>query len=143
MEFITQGQEHIKIRDQRPTFRRHTLSRPKTGMLRPRTQRARKKVFAQKNRKLSRYFRHSQKKRSSLSARFLAFSKTKKKKGHDLRPWPIFNESKIVLSSTEDRAFRELEGYEAKELTFEAKDFKNMCPRGLYSTSAVIHELFD
>ena len=54
-----------------------------------------------------------------------------KKKSHDLGPF--LTNQKIVLSSTEDRAFRGLEGYEAKDLTFEikAKDFK-MCPQGLH-----------
>ena len=41
-----------------------------------------------------------------------------------------FHSTKIVLSSSRGhRNFRGLVGFEAKDLTFEAKDFK-MCPRG-------------
>ena len=108
-----------KIRGQGQPFRGQTLSRPRTGMLeaKAKDQGHKAQVLSKKKKK-----RSSRKifKRSPLKNVFQKIFQALHK---------ILTFQKIVLSSSRGQTnFRGLEA-KAKDLTFEAKDFK-MCPRG-------------
>ena len=94
---------------QKPTFRGQSLSRPRTGMLKAKAKDKTRKCSQKKrsSRKIIANFRltfrrfpNKKKGLHKLSARFLAFPKTKKKTGHDLEP--LLTNQKIVLSLTKD-----------------------------------------
>ena len=105
-------------------FRGQTLSRPRTGMLKAKDTSA---SALQKKKGLHKNFLGDLQKKKVFTKIFQAIS-TKKRFPKNFSSTPQnFNNSKIVLSSSRGQAnFR---GLEAKDLTFEAKDFK-MCPRG-------------
>ena len=56
-------------------------------------------------------------------------SSRRNKIGHDFGPFSTSQKGAVFEPKT--RHFRELAGFEAKDLTFEAKDFK-LCPGGLH-----------
>ena len=122
-----QGQGHKKILGQGQPFREQTLSRPRTGMLEAKAKDTSASVL-QKKRSSQKFFRRSPKKKRS-SQKFFWRSPQKnvfQKIFQALHK--ILTIQKIVLSSSRRQAnFRGLEASKAKDLTFEAKDFK-MCP---------------
>ena len=137
MESRTQGSrprsrtQKIRGQGQGLTFRGQTISRPITKDTKRKCSR-KKRSSSKKLANFPRNFRRSPKKRSSRKkSRILRSISGEEKKGHAFSPF--LTNQKIVLSSTEEKVFSGLVGFEAKtkDLTFEekAKDFK-MCPRG-------------
>ena len=123
-----------KIRGQGPTSRGQTLSRPKTGVFEEKDtilqMVSKKEILLLKNCKFSAKSQASSKKKIFINFHEVSgCSKTKTKNGHDLGPFST--NQKIALSSAENRAFRGLAVFEAKDVTFEAKNIK-LCPQGLH-----------
>ena len=113
LEAKAKDTKKIRGQGQGQPFRGQTLSRPRTGMLEAKDTST--SALQKKKRSSQKFFRRSPQK-YVFQKIFQALHK-------------ILTIQKILLSSSRGQAnFR---GLEAKDLTFEAKDFK-MCPRGLH-----------
>ena len=151
MESRTQGsrpkprtQKKIRGQGQGQPFRGRTLSRPRTGMLEAKDQghkykcspkKAKKKVF-------TKIFQVISKNKTKVFTKIFHAISTKKRFPKNFLGPPLnFNNSKnSAVLEPRTGQFSRTWGLEAKakNLTFEAKDFK-MCPRGLHLW--IIHKL--
>ena len=127
----------IRGQGQGQPFRGQTLSRPRTGMLdaKAKDQGHKRKCSPKKKKRSSqKFFRRSPKKKKVFTKIFQAIS-TKKRFPKNFSSAPQnFNISKnTAVLEPRTGQFSRTSGLEAKakDLTFEAKDFK-MCPRGLH-----------
>ena len=139
MESRTQGSRprprtQKKIQGQGQPFRGQTLSRPRTEMLeaKAKDQGHKRKCSPKKKRSSQKFFRRSQKKKKVFTKIFQAISTKKRFPKKFLSASQNFNNSKnSAVLEPRTGQFSRTWGLEAKakDLTFEAKDFK-ICPRG-------------
>ena len=135
----TKDTKKIRGQGQGQPFRGQTLSRPRTGMLEAKDQGHKRKCSPKKKKKRSsqKFFRRSPKKKKKkkvFTKIFQAISPKKRFPNNFSSAPQNFNNSKnSAVLEPRTGQFSRTWGLEAKakakNLTFEAKDFK-MCPRG-------------
>ena len=126
---IRGGVEDTRLEAKGQPFRGQTLSRPRTGMLEAKAKDTSASALRKKKNVFKRIFQAISKKKKKRSLQ--KFFKRSPQKNVFQKIFQALHKiltiQKLVLSSSRGQAnFR---GLEAKDLTFEAKDFK-MCPRG-------------